>query len=467
MALKESAENVSMHGFARIAITQQKALKVVWLTLVLGALCMLGIQIKYIVSNFISYPSATNSKTVIATSMPFPAVTFCSSLASRNKLAMLNFSNLDQNLDEDLLNKNMFDSRMERQAMFFLRIRSKESLKNVSVDGSSLFLSNVSGSCLFGIEDTCNYPRDFKDTLTISRGFCHTFNHDGKSKQVRSGTDYGMSLIVFLNVSDSVPWTDKVVGDAIEILVHDHKQFPFPASGSILAPVGAFTQIQLRKRMKTRKRRPFRSNCTNGENIRLLFPGAYSVRNCQESCYAWKMAEKCNSVEFYLNMFLPKHLQMPPPNTTKAADCIYGVFDELEESAFKSCGCELPCHETDFLTPVFYSKWPAQSDMRYYKFIFSQALGLDAATVTDDYIRSNFARINLFYSDMSYEEIREKGSYTWDYMVSDMGGQMGVWIGASVFSMAELIYLSVQLVHYFFTKKRISSTELSLQPTGH
>ena len=88
----------------------------------------------------------------------------------------------------------------------------------------------------------------------------------------------------------------------------------------------------------------------------------------------------------------------------------------------------------------------------------ASALDVDESTITDDYMRQNFAKISVFYGDVSYTEIEEIPSFTFDQLISDVGGQMGIWIGASVFSILELFYLAMQALHYAYAKRSIHAS---------
>ena len=51
------------------------------------------------------------------------------------------------------------------------------------------------------------------------------------------------------------------------------------------------------------------------------------------------------------------------------------------------------------------------------------------------------------------EEITQKPVYEWANLASDPGGQLGLWIGASIFSVFEFGSFLLELLAYKFCKK--------------
>ena len=465
MELKTSAENVTMHGFARISITTSKIIKFVWLISMLGFSGMLFHQLHSIFARFFKYPSAVKYETIISAKLQFPSVTICASSFSKPRLLALgNRTFIEESFERVQKHKNLDMGRADFTSKILSEIiKNVTNLKKVSFNQSSFMIENLEGSCKFGMIRACNYSKDFKSMLLVNRVPCYNFNYDGKFYQKRAGPEGGFSIILFLDVENAMPLPLAELGDGVEILLQHHTNFPFPWKGSILVPAGQLSYIEIKKTDIFRMKYPYPSNCTNGEGFPLLYPGQYTVLNCQESCFGYKAAENCSKVDFYLNALLPKHLKKKLAITASDHECWWKIFQTMDAEGFQSCKCQLPCSEVHFHKSLSYSKWPSSADIPYYKSVFSKALGINKSTLTEEFIRKNFLKVNIFFGEMSLQRTTEEKKYTYDTIISDIGGQMGIWIGASMFSVMELFYLLAQFVNHLFKPKTKLSHDVTME----
>eukprot|EP00112_Aurelia_sp_Birch-Aquarium-sp1_P002814 Seg13117.1 transcript_id=Seg13117.1/GoldUCD/mRNA.D3Y31 product="Acid-sensing ion channel 1C" protein_id=Seg13117.1/GoldUCD/D3Y31 len=467
MDLKTSAENVTMHGFARISITKWKFLKLFWLISMLSFSAMLIYQVQDIVFKFFERPSVTKHSTVISSKMQFPSVTICASSLSKPKV--MAFSN--KTMIEESFELAKQNGDVELGVLTFATsilnnvIKTTKNLKNLSFNRSAFMMEKLRGGCSFAFKFACNFSKDFKDIIVIDRGSCHNFNWHGQYHQKRAGQNDGLSMILFLDVDNAMPLSSSNTGDGVELLLQHHMEYPFPSMGSVLAPVGHLSRIEISKSEILRMRHPYPSDCIDGEGIRLLYPGEYTIHNCQESCLAYKAAASCDFVDFYMNTFLPANFKKNFSKVMNSSDCWVKKYDELNANGFKICNCKLPCYELQFHKSVSYSKWPSTADIPFYRSAFSKALGFNESLMTEEFIRRNFLKMNIFFQSMSFERMTEEKKYTPAGIISDVGGQMGIWIGASMFSVMELIYLFAQFLHRVFSPRKKANDDLTFQNT--
>jgi len=72
---------------------------------------------------------------------------------------------------------------------------------------------------------------------------------------------------------------------------------------------------------------------------------------------------------------------------------------------------------------------------------------------TPTYVKNNFAKLNVYFEALNYETVEQKKAYegknltSWNYypfwisvpgLLGDIGGQMGLFIGASILTILEL-----------------------------
>ena len=60
----------------------------------------------------------------------------------------------------------------------------------------------------------------------------------------------------------------------------------------------------------------------------------------------------------------------------------------------------------------------------------------------------NFARLNVYIADGNVVKTEESPDYTGSDVISDIGGQLGLWVGISVITLAEVLALIGDLLSY-------------------
>lgn len=121
------------------------------------------------------------------------------------------------------------------------------------------------------------------------------------------------------------------------------------------------------------------------------------------------------------------------------------LFEDVKSDV--SCDCPHPCEQTAYDVMVSTSQFPSD--------LFVKTLE-SHLNMSQKRIRSNLLEINLFYDKLYYLWVRQILKYEriGDVLAS-IGGQMGLFIGASVLTIMEFIEIIFLLL--FFILKRLSS----------
>jgi len=150
-------------------------------------------------------------------------------------------------------------------------------------------------------------------------------------------------------------------------------------------------------------------------------------------------------------------------NTTKVAEC----------------NCHPPCDE--FLYDVSYSlsKWPAsgyEGDAAYLDIFYDEMFRERFANTSKNesiwnYFRDenrystlkDFARLNVYIADSNVIVTQETADFDPNQLVSDIGGQLGIWVGISVITLSEVVELGYLLVCHFVRTWRHVPTETRIR----
>jgi hypothetical protein len=67
--------------------------------------------------------------------------------------------------------------------------------------------------------------------------------------------------------------------------------------------------------------------------------------------------------------------------------------------------------------------------------------------ITAQFLRENFVRLDIFFRELNIEDVIQQQAYTTTALLSDLGGTMGLCIGASLLSLFELLDLLVMTTY--------------------
>lgn len=439
-AFNKFAETTSLHGVGRIVETKTQVGKISWGVLLVGFLIFLSIMLFNVFTSYMSNNIYIVREKIQVEKMVFPSISFCptallrkSGLSKQSMLIPMVFHMYQGKEHMVDVNKLRIANLLSHEDLH----KGFKGIKNVTPDADTLFMKKMFSGCRFGLDTPCYYPREFQETpVSLFEGVCFKFNPTGNFTQMGEGSYYGLSIILFVNQSDTDSFSGFDVGSGMKLVIQSHETFPFPLENGILVSPGYYTRIILQKQAYKRLPPPYPSRCrSSGKTI---YPGSYTPRNCKRSCFVRYAKKACNGTDAFVE-FYSGEKRNPPLNKTELM-CFY---DKQIEAAWpqnaKNCDCPLQCYEETYFPMVTHSLWPSPADLPYYKKIFASSLGMNPTTMTDDYVYKNFIKLNIFFSELAYEKVTEMPEWTGQKLISDIGGQMGIWIGASLFSVLELI----------------------------
>jgi hypothetical protein len=86
----------------------------------------------------------------------------------------------------------------------------------------------------------------------------------------------------------------------------------------------------------------------------------------------------------------------------------------------------------------------------------------DKAALSDQ-LRKSITKINIFYNDIYYIELSESESLTWDTLLGNIGGQLGLFIGISILSVVEMFEILFEIKRTIFEhRKQRKTTDIKL-----
>ncbi|GMT33916.1 hypothetical protein PFISCL1PPCAC_25213, partial [Pristionchus fissidentatus] len=293
----------------------------------------------------------------------------------------------------------------------------------------------------------CDIEKDFKLYIDHTFGNCYTFNANPARlfTSSRAGPSYGLRLMVFVNASDYLPTTDAV---GVRIAIHGQKENPFPDTFGYSAPTGIVSSFGLSLRKVNRLNNTDGGRCVPNEwplDSKYIYKKyEYEPEGCYKSCYQDEITSNCKCYDPRLPTINDK---LPACLNATQTTCLLDLAVKYNNKKNKRCHCLQPCQQDVYSTTYSAAKWPSGS----------VNMACDQEKDCHKYYREHAAMLEIYYEQMSYEIIRESQSYQMVNVLSDIGGQAGLWLGASVLTAVEFISLLMRLLKIFIKKYDLKS----------
>ncbi|XP_075248531.1 epithelial sodium channel subunit alpha-like isoform X4 [Convolutriloba macropyga] len=349
--------------------------------------------------------------------------------------------------------------------------------ENVRVNGQQIedFITQCSFDSL-----TCDVD-DFYTWQNDVYGNCFTFNHIKKPAKttVREGSQYGLKLALFVDQKDYVGLLSPASG--VRVLIHSRNIKPFPEDDGLSVSPGTATSIRIHEKKFARLGSPY-GDCT--ENV---WPDSvksesahefeYSTKSCTKYCFAEYIRSKCGCLS---SLILAK-------NTTRDEDfcTIVNKTQKLcQEEALADyskgkleCNCKVPCEEHKYQTTLSSAKWPELSYLWHFVRMLYRETGRKIKEFTGDIrnklvdskftkdaglqglkgVRENFVKLEIYFDDLSLEEIYEEKQLSIETFLSGIGGCLGLWVGLSIISLVEAFEVAFYMIRWWFRKVSVGN----------
>eukprot|EP00794_Sanderia_malayensis_P014948 gene14948-16490_t len=308
------------------------------------------------------------------------------------------------------------------------------------------FMSKVELSCSYGGHSRCYFPKHF--TPAHSWKQCYTFNYNGTIVQPVPGRFGGLHLLMFKNSSiahmtdnKQHPFQESTRG--LQLQIHAANT---PANQLFTNPIsltpGYKVQVVIEKNVYTRLPAPFPAKCSSKTSVKQIVKGNYTASNCKFSCFMKRMYDHCGGI---MRNFKGVIQENEYPNTEKYKDehTLFACVAKLYTThGFVNCDCPIACAEDIFKSQVTLTPWQKSSIITRLHPQIAKQLDLRKDEINLETWRENIVLLSVFYEEFATKYVTEHELYGMSSLTSDLGGLLGLCIGASMISVCEIIYLS-------------------------
>ncbi|XP_038073616.1 uncharacterized protein LOC119741792 [Patiria miniata] len=327
---------------------------------------------------------------------------------------------------------------------------TREELKTLGHQAKDMILQ-----CTFD-KKLCSY-RDFYQFQNKEYGNCFTFNHGQNLTAVdvtkNAGAQYGLHLTLFLEMPEYVGILSPEAG--VRVAIHSHTTPPFPEDDGITASPGMATNIGLRQVYVERLGRPH-----NTEDCRPFTSNTYSRKACYKECVQEEMYKRCHCVS---DILLENKTKCSYIKATQQK--CQQLVKYLGEQKKLNCECPIACNETTYTKAVSSTHWPSE---RYEEHL-QRRLQEDPDSAfaarmasSEESTNKNLVRVRVYFEELNYQSILERPLYTFPNLLGNVGGLLGLYIGVSFLTLAEVVALIFHIFKYLgrklFVKEKVSPT---------
>lgn len=367
-------------------------------------------------------------------------------------------------------------------------------------------------SCTF-MDDECN------TTTALTKFFdpyyfnCFTFKpeHVDRSQNNRlQGIAYGLSLLLFtgsagqLSMSDNydflVPGVEEsdsalASGRGARVVIHSPDTVPHPThEGFDIAP-GFSVTIGVKARENSRISPPH-GNCSSSDSNEEYL---YTLIGCQNDCLQNSIITRCGCIDNRISVrkdqsdVYPYCVQLPKLEHRCIMDveetacndrikqwsqrliCRKEVYENLtlkEPDAMDRCNCYPPCNDIEYDSYYSLSTIPEKTEEHtaFYSVIneFLEDMPPTKKKVLlrkygDTYLdkmSDHISRLNVHIADSNVIKTTEAPDYEAIRLISDIGGQLGLWIGISVMTLFEVVQLFADVCRFLARGRTVGERRL-------
>uniref|UniRef100_A0A8V0ZU71 Acid sensing ion channel subunit 1 n=2 Tax=Gallus gallus TaxID=9031 RepID=A0A8V0ZU71_CHICK len=427
------ASSCTLHGLSHIFVEGSLgARQALWAVAFLLSLSVFLYQVADRIVYYLEYHHVTLLSEEDSPEMTFPAVTFCN----------INRVRVSQLSHEDLLYLAPLVDYEPGMELGFVPAQFSSWDEDEPLNLHGFFnrtchqLEDMLLSCSYQGEQ-CG-PGDFVAVFT-RYGKCYTFNagQDGKPRLItmKGGTGNGLEIMLDIQQDEYLPvWgeTDETSFEAgIKVQIHSQDEPPLiDQLGFGVAP-GFQTFVSCQEQRLIYLPPPW-GDCkaTTGDSE---FYDTYSITACRIDCETRYLVENCNCRMVHM----PGDAPYCTPEQYK--ECADPALDFLVEKDNEYCVCEMPCNVTRYGKELSMVKIPSKASAKYLAKKYNKS---------EQYIGENILVLDIFFEALNYETIEQKKAYEVAGLLGDIGGQMGLFIGASILTVLELFDYAYEVIKH-------------------
>ena len=173
---------------------------------------------------------------------------------------------------------------------------------------------------------------------------------------------------------------------------------------------------------------------------------SYTQQSCYDQCYQQQIIQGCGCFDLsYTSLFT----DVRPCLTLVDIDCLKPIYSKyIETNPADVCAslCPLECNSITFRMSKGTLNYPSPAYANFFMAKPTVQSVFPNGTLTYEFIKNNFARIAIYYQTNIYEHITEYETSSIAGFIASMGGNIGLFIGASTATTGEFLEIVIEFL---------------------
>ena len=398
------------------------------------------------ITNFFEFETVTKTTVRYQSPAEFPTITICNINPFVNEAGILKL------VEGNITRKNFTSQKKFNQYLRFKAFNlSLEDRKNLGLKIDELIYD-----CSFNGEQ-CDFDNDFRWIYSYQFGNCFQYNsgYSFNASQVRlkstffGGPAYGLRLKVYTGTSN---YLSDASSHGLQLIIHN-SSVDYLYEDTISVATGLETNIAIKRSFINKQERPYSDCVSDLKSLNSILVNLVINSN--------KTYRKIDCLYVCINRFIIKECGCYHPgygiwNNINPCSTIEEInkYTKTKITLFKSdylnlclLECPLECNSIEYIYSISSSYFPTLTYLKKLNLTKS-------ANFTSKLNKSNHLALNIYYNSMSYTEIEEIAKTNWIELVSNIGGTLGLFTGASFLSIVEVFEIIFLMVASYFEKGR-------------
>ncbi|XP_040295264.1 amiloride-sensitive sodium channel subunit beta isoform X1 [Bufo bufo] len=293
-------------------------------------------------------------------------------------------------------------------------------------------------TCMFG-GDTCSY-RNFTHIYDQDYGNCYIFNWGQEGQELlvsaNPGAEFGLKMVLDIDQEEYIPFLQTTA--AVRLILHQQRSFPFLKDLGIYAMPGTETSIAVQVDQTEHLEAPYSSCTMDGSDIPVpnlyeKYNSSYSIQSCLRSCFQEGMVGQCNCAHYLFPLPDGAHYC----NNKEDPDwvsCYYKMKDSVMEREKCINLCQQPCNDSNYKMTISMAEWPSAAAEDWIFHVLSYEKESSEKIIVN---RNGIIRLNIYFQEYNYRSVSDSAATDVVWLLSNLGGQFGFWMGGSVLCIIE------------------------------
>ena len=445
--LIEFAQSTTAHGFSQLVNSKGIIQRLFWISLIIGCNGYILMNIKKLVENYQNKFISTNVYFKSNASPAFPVVVLCNANIIRKDA-----------VDKILKEIEKMNQRKGRNTTATISLATIIELQLAIYDKIFKYGTKFDDffiRCKLFNTRNCRMKKYWDKIWHPSYGTCFVFNEDfhqnGSTKNIMKVPNVGPigSLEMVLNISQDLYYDFFNADAGVHLYLGDQGSLYQPLTkGYSLSP--GLSHILSLKKKEIYRVDPFKNDtCVKHQRIQFYSQGQrlvtkYDPDLCTFNCLTVTLLKYCNCSHPELPFLYPNS----PICNDSSKLCIRDTRLKISQGEIGCLKqCQPPCQEIDYLVKHSFLQFPSLANQDKYNKSLLQS-------------RENLMRVQIFFNTINVEVWEEKVLYKIENLLGDIGGQLGLFSGASVMTIFEFVVLTFLFVRYFSKIKHETKSDV-------